>query len=163
MTDAGLAVEGLSAWYGEAQVLRDVSLNLGAGEVVTLVGRNGAGKTTLMRAVMGHLPIARGRIEFEGRDLARVARQGRAALGIGYMPEDRGLVPSLSVEENILVPVWASRTLQSAERLAPDRGHRKVLPGVHVAWRVAALPSDAGPCCPRPPSAMLAPRSITTS
>jgi branched-chain amino acid transport system ATP-binding protein len=112
-----LKIDALQVWIESVQVLRGLSLDVAAGTMVGLVGRNGAGKTTLMRSVMGHLPVAQGRIVFEGRDLATVARQGRAALGIGYMPEDRGLVPSLSVEENILVPVWASRTLQSAERL----------------------------------------------
>ena len=113
-----LKIEALQVSIESVQVLRGLSLDVPVGTMVGLVGRNGAGKTTLMRSVMGHLPIAQGRIVFEGRDLATVARQGRAALGIGYMPEDRGLVPSLSVEENILVPVWASRTLQSGERLA---------------------------------------------
>jgi branched-chain amino acid transport system ATP-binding protein len=86
--------------------------------MVGLVGRNGAGKTTLMRALMGHLAPAGGRIVFDGTDLATLPRHARAALGIGYMPEDRGLVPELGVEENILVPVWASRTLVARERLA---------------------------------------------
>jgi branched-chain amino acid transport system ATP-binding protein len=99
------------------QVLRGLTLEVGAGTMVGLVGRNGAGKTTSMRAVMGHLAAASGRIVFDGRDLRTLPRHGRAALGIGYMPEDRGLVPSLSVEENILVPVWMSRTLQPAARL----------------------------------------------
>ena len=112
-----LSVEALQVSIASVQVLRGLSLEVGAGTMVGLVGRNGAGKTTLMRALMGHLPVAGGRIAFEGRDLATVVRHGRAALGIGYMPEDRGLVPSLGVEENILVPVWASRTLQAAERL----------------------------------------------
>ena len=86
--------------------------------MVGLVGRNGAGKTTLLRTVMGHLSPVRGRITWEGRDLASVPRHGRAQLGIGYMPEDRGLVPELTVEENILLPVWVSRHLKVAERLA---------------------------------------------
>ena len=113
-----LSVEDLHVSIESVQVLRGLSLSVAEGTMVGLVGRNGAGKTTLMRSVMGHLPVARGRVAFDGGDLARVPRQGRAALGIGYMPEDRGLVPSLSVEENILIPVWASRTLQAAERLA---------------------------------------------
>jgi branched-chain amino acid transport system ATP-binding protein len=71
-----------------------------------------------MRAVMGHLAASTGRIAFDGRDLGVLPRHARAALGIGYMPEDRGLVPSLTVEENILVPVWVSPTLVAAERLA---------------------------------------------
>ena len=112
-----LSVDGLHVAIESVQVLRGLSLTVAEGTMVGLVGRNGAGKTTLMRSVMGHLPVAQGKVAFDGRDLASVPRQGRAALGIGYMPEDRGLVPSLSVEENILIPIWASRTLQAAERL----------------------------------------------
>jgi branched-chain amino acid transport system ATP-binding protein len=112
-----LKIEALHVSIESVQVLRGLTLDVAAGTMVGLVGRNGAGKTTLMRSVMGHLAAAQGRIALEGRDLAGVPRHGRAALGIGYMPEDRGLVPTLSVEENILVPVWASRTLAAAERL----------------------------------------------
>ena len=86
--------------------------------MVGLVGRNGAGKTTLIRTLMGHLKPSQGRISFDGHDLCSLPPHARAALGIGYMPEDRGLVPELTVEENILVPVWASKSLVEAERLA---------------------------------------------
>jgi branched-chain amino acid transport system ATP-binding protein len=112
-----LSVESLHVAIQSVQVLRGLALSVADSTIVGLVGRNGAGKTTLMRSVMGHLPVARGRIRFEGQDLAGLPKHSRAALGIGYMPEDRGLVPSLSVEENILVPVWASRTLRASERL----------------------------------------------
>ncbi len=112
-----LSVESLHVAIQSVQVLRGLALTVADSTMVGLVGRNGAGKTTLMRSVMGHLPVARGRITFEGQDLAGLPKHARAALGIGYMPEDRGLVPSLSVEENILVPIWASRTLRAAERL----------------------------------------------
>ena len=112
-----LAVEGLRVAIDTVQVLRGLSLDVAEGSMVGLVGRNGAGKTTLMRALMGHLALQSGRIAFEGRDLAAVPRHRRAALGIGYMPEDRGLVPELDVEENILVPVWASSTLRAEDRL----------------------------------------------
>jgi len=97
--------------------LRDLSLEVGEGTMVSLVGRNGAGKTTLMRAVMGHLPLAGGTMRFAGKDLVPLQRHARAALGIGYMPEDRGLVPQLTVEENIALPLWVSRTLARDERL----------------------------------------------
>ncbi|MGT2428583.1 ATP-binding cassette domain-containing protein [Cupriavidus basilensis] len=86
--------------------------------MVGLVGRNGAGKTTLMRSLMGHLRPSQGRMLFNGCDLSTLASHERARLGIGYMPEDRGLVPELTVEENILLPVWASHTLSASERLA---------------------------------------------
>ena len=113
-----LIIENLHVAIESVQVLRGLSLTVPDGTMVGLVGRNGAGKTSLMRTVMGHLAPSQGRIVFNGLDLAGVPRHERAALGIGYMPEDRGLVPELTVEENILVPVWASRTLQQAERLA---------------------------------------------
>ncbi|HWK83442.1 MAG TPA: ATP-binding cassette domain-containing protein [Caldimonas sp.] len=112
-----LSIESLHVAIDSAQILRGISLVVDDGKMVGLVGRNGAGKTTLMRALMGHLAASAGRIAFDGRDLGALPRHGRAALGIGYMPEDRGLVPSLSVEENILVPVWVSPTLRAAERL----------------------------------------------
>ena len=112
-----LSITSLHVSIESVQVLRGLSLTVADGTMVGLVGRNGAGKTTLMRSVMGHLAPSQGSIVFDGQDLASVPRHGRAALGIGYMPEDRGLVPELTVEENILVPVWASRTLQAAARL----------------------------------------------
>ena len=107
-----LKIEGLHVSIGAVVALRGLSLTVADGTMVGLVGRNGAGKTTLLRSVMGHLPASQGRIHFDGQDLTRLPRHARAGLGIGYMPEDRGLVPELTVEENILVPVWASRTLK---------------------------------------------------
>ncbi|ABD68759.1 ABC transporter related [Rhodoferax ferrireducens T118] len=98
--------------------LRDLNVQIREGEMVGLMGRNGAGKTTFMRTVMGHLPPTSGRIEFRGESLDQHARHERAALGIGYMPEDRGLVPQLTVEENILLPIWVSKTLNREDRLA---------------------------------------------
>ena len=112
-----LTIESLHVSIESVQVLRGLSLTVSEGTMVGLVGRNGAGKTTLLRTVMGHLAPSNGRIAFDGQDLRALPKHGRAALGIGYMPEDRGLVPSLSVEENILVPVWVSRSLRPAARL----------------------------------------------
>lgn len=113
-----LKVESIHVAIQSVIALRGLSLEVADGCMVGLVGRNGAGKTTLMRSVMGHLVPSQGRIVFDGQDLARLPCHARAALGIGYMPEDRGLVPELTVEENILVPVWVSKTLKAAERLA---------------------------------------------
>ena len=112
-----LKVDGVRVSITSVEVLRGFSVEVPAGHLVGLVGRNGAGKTSLMRTVMGHLPLTGGALVFEGADLARMPRHARAALGIGYMPEDRGLVPELTVEENILVPVWVSKTLTVQERL----------------------------------------------
>jgi branched-chain amino acid transport system ATP-binding protein len=112
-----LKIESLHVTIASVQALRGFSLEVAPGSLVGLVGRNGAGKTSLIRTVMGHLSPSRGSVHFEGEDLARKPKHARARLGIGYMPEDRGLVPELTVEENILVPVWASKTLKAAERL----------------------------------------------
>ncbi|MFC7545329.1 ABC transporter ATP-binding protein [Plantactinospora sp. GCM10030261] len=99
-----LRVDDLSAWYGEAQVLRDVSLHVEAGEVVTLVGRNGAGKTSLLRCVMGLHRQQRGRIELAGTDLGRLPAHRRARAGLGWVPDDRGSYASLSVVEQLTLP-----------------------------------------------------------
>jgi branched-chain amino acid transport system ATP-binding protein len=112
-----LQVEAIHVAIQSVVALRGLSLQVSDGRMVGLVGRNGAGKTTLMRSIMGHLSPSQGRIVFDGHDLAGVPRHGRAALGIGYMPEDRGLVPELTVQENILVPVWVNRSLKEGERL----------------------------------------------
>jgi len=112
-----LKIDGLHVTIASVQALRGFSLEVPAGSMVGLVGRNGAGKTSLMRAIMGHLPARSGSVRLDGADLAKKPRHARAALGVGYMPEDRGLVPELTVEENILVPVWASKSLKADERL----------------------------------------------
>jgi branched-chain amino acid transport system ATP-binding protein len=113
-----LRVEDIHVAIQSVVALRGFSLAVAPGTMVGLVGRNGAGKTTLLRSVMGHLTPSQGRITFEGQDLAALPRHERAAVGIGYMPEDRGLVPELTVEENILIPVWTHKALDEAERLA---------------------------------------------
>ncbi len=120
-----LKIEGLHVAIQGVLALRGLSLDVADGTMVGLVGRNGAGKTTLLRSVMGHLQPSQGRIEFDGQDLATLPRHARAGLGIGYMPEDRGLVPELTVEENILLPVWVNKALRQDERLA---GVYRVLP-----------------------------------
>ena len=136
-----LSIESLHVSIDTVQVLRGLSLEVAEGTMVGLVGRNGAGKTTLMRSVMGHLGVASGRIVFDGQDLAAQPKHRRAGLGIGYMPEDRGLVPSLSVEENILVPVWVSKSLRPTERLAFVYG---VLPELEAMRERKALLLSGG-------------------
>jgi branched-chain amino acid transport system ATP-binding protein len=101
-----LRLDGVSVAIGSVAILRDVDLDVKAGEFAGLVGRNGAGKTTLLRTIMGLTP-GTGSLEFEGAQLSGIPTHRRAGLGIGYMPEDRRLVPGLSAEENILLPVWA--------------------------------------------------------
>ena len=112
-----LAIDNLVVEIQSMPALRGFTMTVAKGAMVSLVGRNGAGKTTLMRAIMGHLAPARGTVPFEGSDLALRPRHERAALGIGYMPEDRCLVPQLRVEENIMLPLWVAKHLDRKARL----------------------------------------------
>jgi len=112
-----LEVRELGVAINAVQILRGVTLAVPDGAMIGLIGRNGAGKTTLMKAVMGLLRAARGAVQFDGRDLLAEATHERVRLGIGYMPEDRRLIPDLSVEENVLVPAWAARVPDARARL----------------------------------------------
>src|SRR5947207_12864438 len=112
-----LEIDHLVVEIQSMPALRGFSMRVSKGAMVSLVGRNGAGKTTLMRSIMGHLKPARGAVRFEGTDLSSSPRHARAALGIGYMPEDRCLVPQLTVEENILLPLWVAKELDREARL----------------------------------------------
>ena len=112
-----LALDGLNVDIGAANILRNATLSIPAGVMCGLIGRNGAGKTTLMRAIMGLIPARSGHIQFDARDLLAVAPFRRAHLGIGYLPEDRRLMPHLSSEENILLPAWITETPEPASRL----------------------------------------------
>ncbi len=113
-----LVVEGLDLAIGPAPVLRSVDLSVPRGAVCGLIGRNGAGKTTLLRAVMGLLNAGSGRIGFDGADLRAMPGFQRARLGIGYMPEDRRLIPAMTAEENVMLPAWAARVADPDPRLA---------------------------------------------
>lgn len=97
-----LQVQGLNAWYGAAQILFDVSLQVGRGEVVALMGRNGAGKSTTLKALMG-MVARRGSVQFLGQDIARRDPHEIARLGLGYVPEERRIFTDLSVMDNLEV------------------------------------------------------------
>jgi branched-chain amino acid transport system ATP-binding protein len=113
-----LAIESLDVSIGSVRVLRGVGLRVEHGQLAGLVGRNGAGKTTLMRTIIGILTPRAGSITFEGKPLTGLLPHARARLGIGYMPEDRRIIPPLTVEENVLLPAWASGAAEGRERLA---------------------------------------------
>ncbi|MBX2854662.1 MAG: ATP-binding cassette domain-containing protein [Rhodobacteraceae bacterium] len=98
-------------------ILRHLSLKVETGEVVSLIGRNGAGKTTTLRTIMGMTRPEHGAIHFGGNDISAMKGHHRPALGIGYMPEDRRLVPQLTVEENILLPAWVNNEIDQAQGL----------------------------------------------
>ncbi len=136
MTEPALRLESVSAWYGEARALTDVSLDVAAGEVVTLVGRNGAGKTTLLRSAMGLHPQSEGRVCVDGVDLSSRSADARARAGLGWVPDDRGIYASLSVEENLVLPpvvhesAW---TLDQVYASFPVLQERKDFPGTKLS------------------------------
>jgi branched-chain amino acid transport system ATP-binding protein len=136
-----LRLSGVSVSIGPVGILRNVSLEVGTGQFAGLIGRNGAGKTTLMRAIMGVLPYQGGAMEFDGVALARLPTHRRVGLGVGYMPEDRRLIPGLSVEENVLLPAWSSGSAGAGERL--ERVYRAV-PEVHQFRARKALQLSGG-------------------
>jgi branched-chain amino acid transport system ATP-binding protein len=111
-----LRVENLDVAIGPVPIIRGASLMLDEGEMCGLIGRNGAGKTTLMRALMGAIP-ATGKAELGNVDLLALSPHGRVGHGIGYMPEDRRLVPGFTVEENILLPTWTTDIANKDERM----------------------------------------------
>lgn len=113
-----LRLSGVSVSIGPVGILRNVGLEVGAGQFAGLIGRNGAGKTTLLRTIMGLLPLREGKLEYDGAALWSVPTHRRVSLGIGYMPEDRRLVPGLTVEENVLLPAWSAGIADAAARLA---------------------------------------------
>ena len=124
MTDRAplLEIDGLQAWYGEAQILFGLSLQVAPGEAVALVGRNGAGKSTTLKAIMGLVRRRARRLRFDGADLATLPTHAVARLGIGYVPEDRRIFTELTVRENL------------------DLGRRPPLPGSHRAdWTMEAV------------------------
>jgi len=117
-----LELERVNTFRGAAQILRDLSLRVGDGESVCLVGRNGAGKTTTIDSIMGLLPMRSGRVILRERDITRLPAHRRALLGIGYAPEDCGIFPDLSVEENFQITAWlakpaAAKTAEADERV----------------------------------------------
>jgi len=136
-----LRIDGLDVSIASVGILRAVNMAVPTGKFVGLIGRNGAGKTTLMRSVMGILAPRQGRISFDGSPLGKTPVHQRARNGIGYMPEDRRLVPSLSVEENVLIPAWSAGVADPRERLADVY---KMIPEVEAFSERKALQLSGG-------------------
>ena len=135
MAEALLTVEKLNALYGRAQVLFDVDLEIGRGEVLALLGRNGAGKSTTLKSIIGLLPPASGAVRFAGARIDGLSSHEVARLGIGYVPEDRRIFTDLTVEENLEVgrqkpragaPYWSKEALF---RLFPNLAELRRRPG----------------------------------
>jgi urea transport system ATP-binding protein len=111
-----LVVENLNQYYGSSQTLRDVSFQAPVGAVTALLGRNGVGKTTLLKCLMGVLPVAKGRVTLDGKDITGAAPYTRVQLGIGYVPQGREIFPRLTVQENLLMGL-AARSGAAASRI----------------------------------------------
>ena len=112
--DAGethvLRCQGVNAFYGKSHIINDVSLDVRRGEIVALLGRNGAGKSTLLKSIAGLVPPASGTIEYEGRNIAGAATPDIARMGIGYVPQGRGLFAGMTVAENLALGRLARKT-----------------------------------------------------
>jgi branched-chain amino acid transport system ATP-binding protein len=131
-----LEVRDLNGWYGESHVLHGVSLDLYEGETITLVGRNGAGKTTTLRAIMGLLSRREGTIRISGRDMIKVPVHKTAHAGIGYVPEERGIFATLSVEENLMLPPKVAEggiSVEEIYHLFPNLAERRNSPGTKLS------------------------------
>ncbi|RJG14987.1 ABC transporter ATP-binding protein [Massilia cavernae] len=128
-----LRIRSLDAYYGHSHILHGVDLDIEQGKAVGLLGRNGMGKTTLIRSLMGLVPGARGKVEWNGKDVSGSAPERMARLGIGYVPEGRGIFPNLSVHENLVMSARAGaggrrdwhveRVLETFPRLAERLDH----------------------------------------
>ena len=131
-----LSVRDLHAWYGEGHALHGINLDIHQGETVTLLGRNGVGKTTTLRSIMGIIRKRTGTIVFDGKDMTRVPLHRTAHAGIGFVPEERGIFATLSVDENLnLPPVVAKGGMSIAEiyDLFPNLKERRNSPGTKLS------------------------------
>ena len=117
MSEPLLSVRDLHAWYGEGHALHGVNLDVFRGETVTLLGRNGVGKTTTLRAIMGLVRKRTGSVTFAGKDLMRLPLHRVAHQGIGFVPEERGIFATLTVDENLILPPVVAKGGMSVEEI----------------------------------------------
>lgn len=115
-----LSIKNLNAWYGTSHVLQGIELEVNRGELVSLLGRNGAGKTTTIKSIMGLLPKAKGQIKFNGTDLLSQPAHQRFHLGLAYVPEERRIVPGLTVLENIRLGIIASKRRHQEKQIIEE-------------------------------------------
>ena len=115
MAEAALALDGVSAGYGETVVLENIRLSLGASETLSIIGRNGVGKSTLLATIMGHTTLHGGRVKLHGNDVSALPTYRRVAAGLGYVPQEREIFPSLTLRENLEVAArpgaWTVKTV----------------------------------------------------
>ena len=115
-----LAVAGLNAWYDRSHVIQDLGFEVMPGEIVTLMGRNGAGKTTTLRAIMGLVARRAGRVQFDGTECLSLPAHARYHLGLAYVPEDRRIVPGLTVRENLQLGLIAGAARASMAQMIEE-------------------------------------------
>jgi branched-chain amino acid transport system ATP-binding protein len=131
-----LQVSDLHAWYGESHVLHGVNLYVNQGEMICILGRNGMGKTTTLRTIMGILRKRTGEIQFAGKDLRGMALHRVARTGLGFVPEERGIFATLSVEENLMLPPVVAEggmPLEEIYDLFPNLLERRNSPGTKLS------------------------------
>ena len=131
-----LEVSNLNAWYGESHVLHGVDMTVGEGEMITILGRNGVGKTTTLRTIMGIIRERKGEIRFGGRDMLSVPLHRTAHAGIGFVPEERGIFATLTVEENLMLPPVVAEggmPLNEIYELFPNLEERRTSPGTKLS------------------------------
>jgi len=136
MSEPLLAVRDLHAWYGEGHALHGVNLDVFRGETVTLLGRNGVGKTTTLRAIMGLVRKRSGNVTFNGKDLIGLPLHRVAHQGIGFVPEERGIFATLTVDENLILPPVVAKGGMSVEEifdLFPNLKERRNSPGTKLS------------------------------
>jgi branched-chain amino acid transport system ATP-binding protein len=142
-----LEVKAIDTYRGPAHVLNGLSLRVDRQEVVCLVGRNGAGKTTTIDSIMGFLPVRSGRILFQDEDLTALPPHERAKRGIGYAPEDCGVFPELSVDENLMISRWLGEEIarrRDESRPDPDAQAFGVFPEVQSLLQRQGLHLSGG-------------------
>ena len=120
MTSALLQVDGLDAWYDRSHIVQGLSLRVEAGEIVTLMGRNGAGKTTTLRALMGLVARRGGSARFDGREFLTEPAHTRFRMGLAYVPEERRIVPGLTVRENLQLGVLGQKGKHDLARIVDE-------------------------------------------
>ena len=131
-----LEVSNLNAWYGESHVLHGVDMTVGEGEMITILGRNGVGKTTTLRTIMCIIRERKGEIRFDGRDMLGVPLHRTAHQGIGFVPEERGIFATLTVEENLMLPPVVAEggmPLNEIYELFPNLEERRTSPGTKLS------------------------------
>ncbi|MGA1832178.1 ABC transporter ATP-binding protein [Rhizobium wenxiniae] len=131
-----LEVSNLNAWYGESHILHGVNMTVGEGETITILGRNGVGKTTTLRTIMGIIRERKGEIRFAGKDMLGVPLHRTAHAGLGFVPEERGIFSTLTVDENLMLPPVVAEggmPLDEIYALFPNLHERRASPGTKLS------------------------------